>query len=158
MTNPESQEFEQLRRLLALKRHEEPPPGYFHHFSREVTVRIKAGETGETKARNWAERIWAMLETKPAFAGAFGASICAVLVSGLLNSEDSTESASDVLAPGFSHANAFAPSPAVASAESMTVAAPSLSAASDTASLERLFDFQPGRLQTTPVHTWSSNP
>jgi hypothetical protein len=81
--SPESENFEQLRRLLVLKRYEQPPPGYFHHFSREVIVRIKAGDKGESATAawwswegSWLQRAWAAVETRPALAGAFGLAVC----------------------------------------------------------------------------------
>ena len=87
--NQESEEnFEQLRRMLALKRHEQPPPGYFDRFPREVLSRIRAGEKGEVASGGFGQWFWSLLEAKPAFAGAFGVAVCAVLVSGILNSEE----------------------------------------------------------------------
>jgi hypothetical protein len=88
--NGDPENFESLRRLLALKRHESPPPGYFNDFSRRVMARIEAGEQGADSAswRTWLQRVWTALEARPAFAGAFGAAVCAFLVMGLLNSED----------------------------------------------------------------------
>jgi hypothetical protein len=84
--NPESEDFESLRRLLALKRHEQPPPGYFNNFSREVNARLRAGGD-KAGAGAWMQWLWGVLEAKPILAGAFGAGVCAVLISGILNSE-----------------------------------------------------------------------
>jgi hypothetical protein len=93
--NPEQETFEELRRLLVLKRYEQPPPGYFNDFSHQVIARIRAGERiGEHTffARlggnaPWLRRLWSALETKPALAGAFGAGVCGVLLAGVLYSQ-----------------------------------------------------------------------
>jgi hypothetical protein len=93
--SPEQESFEQIRRVLALKRHEIPPPGYFHHFSREVIVRIKAGETGETHVfvgqLSWFKRFWHVLDTKPVWAGALGAAVCGFFVVGAVISSESSD-------------------------------------------------------------------
>src|SRR6266404_6801895 len=93
--NSEQEDFEELRRLLAIKRHEQPPPGYFHEFSRQVIIRIRAGE--KTAAESvferfiaqapWLQRLWAGFEAKPILAGAFGVGVCGLLVIGLVSSE-----------------------------------------------------------------------
>jgi hypothetical protein len=93
----DTENFEPLRRLLALKRHEQPPPGYFHNFSRQVIMRIQFGETGETEGvlerllaeASWLQRIWAAFEAKPVLAGAFGVAICGLLITGLVYSDSS---------------------------------------------------------------------
>jgi hypothetical protein len=87
--NPDSENFDSLRRLLALKRHEQPPPGYFNRFSRDVMARIKAGETGGEMAMElpWIQRVLAMFDVKPIYAGAFGTAVCALLISGVVSSE-----------------------------------------------------------------------
>jgi hypothetical protein len=142
--NPDSQDFDSLRRLLAIKRHEQPPPGYFDRFSRDVMARIKSGDQGEGSAnQGWWQRLWRVLETKPAFAGAFGASVCAFLISGLLNSE---ESGGDGAAnPVVSQANSvFHPVPTMALNESTSSTVETTLAADPVASpsLNSLFDFQ----------------
>jgi hypothetical protein len=93
--NPESENFEQLRRLLVLKRHEQPPPGYFNRFSGLVITRIRAGETGESASAawwswesSWLRRLWASLEAKPVLAGAFGVAVCGFFVAGAIVSEN----------------------------------------------------------------------
>jgi hypothetical protein len=94
--SPIPDDFEQLRRLLALKRHEQPPPGYFHGFSRQVIVRIKAGELGDpVEVAGWSfgggsllQRIWATLDARPVLAGAFGVAVCGFFVVGALLSDN----------------------------------------------------------------------
>ncbi|MGA2863660.1 MAG: hypothetical protein ABSF95_04145 [Verrucomicrobiota bacterium] len=90
--HPEPENFEPLRRLLAWKRHEQPPPGFFDDFSRRVIVRIKTGDLGDEAVgvgqlfweAPWFQRFWTALERKPALAGAFGLSVCGLLLAGII--------------------------------------------------------------------------
>jgi hypothetical protein len=93
--NPERDDFEPLRRLLAVKRHEQPPPGYFDGFSRQVIVRIQAGDRAEGSAFDrlfgeplWLQRLLGAFETKPLVAGSFGLVVCGFLMTGVLLSEN----------------------------------------------------------------------
>ena len=94
--NENTENFERLRRLLKVKRYEQPPPGYFHGFSGEVIARIKLGERGEDSAvierllweAPWLQRIWAAFEAKPVLAGAFGLAMCSMLIWGGIYSEN----------------------------------------------------------------------
>jgi hypothetical protein len=91
----EQENFEKLRRLLAIKRHEQPPPGYFNGFSRQVIARIQAGETENAGSffqrlmgrAPWLQSLWRGFEAKPIVAGAFGVGVCSLLVVGLISSE-----------------------------------------------------------------------
>jgi hypothetical protein len=69
------QEFEKLRKLLALKRHETPPPGYFSSFSGRVTDRILAEQ--ETRPRIW-QQVVTLFRARPAISWSF--SMASVLV------------------------------------------------------------------------------
>jgi len=90
--NLEQDKFESLRRALALKRHEQPPPGFFDHFSRHVLTRIQAGDLGDDAQSmgrwfwqaSWFRNLWLALEGKPALAGAFGLAVCGLLVTGFI--------------------------------------------------------------------------
>ncbi|HEY3930870.1 MAG TPA: hypothetical protein VGM58_00705 [Verrucomicrobiae bacterium] len=98
--NENENNFEPLRRLLALKRHEIPPPGYFNNFSNTVIARIRAGEANMSASiseRLFAEAPWfakvvQAFEFKPAFAGAFASALFLLLVGGIIFAErpDST--------------------------------------------------------------------
>jgi len=71
-------DFEALRRLLALKRHEIPPPGYFEDFSGRVIGRIRAGEG--VRQLPWLLRLLQAFETKPAYPVAFASGLCTLLL------------------------------------------------------------------------------
>ena len=91
-----TENFESLRRLLSLKRHEQPPPGYFNNFSSQVIARIKLGEMGEERSipgsvlweAPWLQRLWAALEAKPIVAGAVAVAVCGLLITGAIYPED----------------------------------------------------------------------
>ncbi len=86
--------FDQLQKLLKLKRHEMPPPGYFNNFSSRVIDRIEvngqqAAVFGEVP---WLRKFFSLLETNPIAAGLFGMSICGLLISGIAYSQYRTPS------------------------------------------------------------------
>jgi hypothetical protein len=112
--NPDSENFDSIRQLLALKRHEVPPPGYFDRFSRDVMARIKVGETGGAVGADfsWFQRLLSMFDVKPVFAGAFGTAVCAFLISGVISSEQTPTLGVAVPHPGGSPLAGNAPMPA----------------------------------------------
>jgi hypothetical protein len=93
--NQETENFEQLRRLLKLKRYEQPPPRYFNEFSQQVIARIRAGERVDDNAiierllweAPWLQRIWAAFEAKPVLAGVLGVAMCGFLITGVIYSD-----------------------------------------------------------------------
>ena len=78
--NPDP-DSELLRRLLALKRHEQPPPKYFLHFSDRVIARIEAEAT--SRNRRWWRFLVPDLDSRPVLAGAYGVVIGGLLVIGV---------------------------------------------------------------------------
>jgi len=89
--NPEPENFDRLKKLLALKRYEQPPPGYFNGFSRQVTTRIRAGQRGGAERMLgeavWLVRVWEVFQNKPVLAGGFGAAICALVIFGIISAD-----------------------------------------------------------------------
>ena len=95
---PDPENFDPLRRLLALKRHEQPPPGYFHHFSGQVIARIRAGERAAPDTAwgllwdaPWLQRLWAALEARPVLAGSVGVACCAALLASVVLFDGNTD-------------------------------------------------------------------
>jgi hypothetical protein len=78
--------FDNLQKLLKLKRHEQPPPGYFNHFSSKVLNRIEREEEKDLDTA-WIRKLLTMLETNPIAAGLFGISVCSLLISGIAYSQ-----------------------------------------------------------------------
>ena len=80
--------FEGLRRLLVLKRYEQPPPGYFDRFPGEVIAQIREYESEASIGPGvpWLGRLWKALEYRAVLPAAFGAAVCSVLALGLIRS------------------------------------------------------------------------
>jgi hypothetical protein len=105
--NAEQENFEQLRKLLAWKRHEAPPPGYFSRFSSNVVDRIKAGEGSKSVDKfelvlmdsPWIQRVFRFLETSQVIVGAWCLAITGLLVTGAI-----CLSRTDSSAPGLANA------------------------------------------------------
>jgi hypothetical protein len=74
--------FDQLRRLLALKRYEAPPPGFFQNFSGKVMARIEAAEL--TVAPSWWQKLGFDFNFKPALVCGLGVVVCGLLSAGVL--------------------------------------------------------------------------
>jgi hypothetical protein len=103
--NENENNFESLKRLLAFKKREIPPPGYFNNFSSQVLSRIRAGEAREpvtAAERLFSEAPWLLkflqiFEAKPAYTGSFALALCLVLVFGIVFAERPDYSASQPL-------------------------------------------------------------
>jgi len=95
--NENENNFETLKQLLNLKRHEVPPPGYFRNFSGQVISRIRAGDAGGPQnftehlqsTAPWLVNFLRIFETKPGLVGAFATSLCLLLVAGVFFAERS---------------------------------------------------------------------
>jgi hypothetical protein len=92
--NPEQENFNDLRRLLALKRHEVPPPGYFDGFSQQVVLRIRGGERADAGSFRewlweapWLQRVWGLIEARPVIAGVVAAVASGLLIAGVISSD-----------------------------------------------------------------------
>ena len=84
--------FDQLLRLLALKKYEQPPVDYFDQLSEEIASRLVA-ETAEPEMLidpipselGWVGKLWALLEARPALVGACGVAASGLVLWGILS-------------------------------------------------------------------------
>ncbi len=105
----ETENFEALRKLLAVKKHEAPPPGYFSHLAGDIRTRLANGEHRQSdwwrdmgEEASWLQRLWATLADRPAFAGAFGMMVCGLVLGGFYFSQKpEVENATATLASSF---------------------------------------------------------
>jgi len=94
--NADHENFDALRRLLKLKRHEQPPPGYFNRLPGQVIARIQAGAAADSHeamdgllwGAPWLRRLLALFEAKPALVGACAAILGAGLIAGFVSLEN----------------------------------------------------------------------
>jgi len=74
-------DFDPLQRLLSLKRHEQPPPGYFSHFSDKVMARIETEGLG--MRGSWWRRLWSGLDARPLLTFGYGGRVVGLLLVGI---------------------------------------------------------------------------
>ena len=77
--DPEHKQTVQVEKLIALKRYEQPPPGYFHLLPERIIHRI---EYGEGRSTFW-ERWWPAFSMRPALAYALGLAVCGTLTAAI---------------------------------------------------------------------------
>lgn len=80
LPNPDD-EVQRLIRLLAVKRHETPPPGFFDSLPNRILVSIRAGT--EMSDRGFWERLWITIVREPMVAGSYAALGLGALVFGV---------------------------------------------------------------------------
>lgn len=78
--DPADDHFESLTKLMALKRYEEPPPGYFDRLPSRIIGRIVHEEEEPT---DWLRSFFGRFEFRPALAGAFGFTLGAFYLLGV---------------------------------------------------------------------------
>ncbi len=100
--NTESNEFDSLRRLLALKRHEAPPPRYFNEFSSQVMARLNQPQANSL---SWWQRLGLDFDLRPALMCGVGVVVCGMLSFGIISAMQIAEP-SAVAMQGDSLANA----------------------------------------------------
>src|ERR1044071_9586095 len=81
----DDQNFDGLRKLLALKRHEIPPPGYFNRLPGRILSRIEAAEPSVQST--WWDWLAARFDARPILACAYGFTISGLLLMGFRLSE-----------------------------------------------------------------------
>ncbi len=91
----QNQDFTALRRLLKLKRYEQPPPRYFNDFSSRVVARLRAEKrAGRIESLDdimsqtqWLQRLWHALGRRPAMAGVLAAAAFGLVVAAVFLTE-----------------------------------------------------------------------
>jgi hypothetical protein len=76
--------FDQLRKLLALKRYEQAPPGYFNNFSGKIIARLAAAEGAPSLS--WWDKLALQFDFKPVLMCGLGVVVCALLSAGVISS------------------------------------------------------------------------
>jgi hypothetical protein len=125
--------FDDLKKLLKLKRHEIPPPGYFNNFSGDVMGRIRAGETGGPASfveqiqsdSPFLATLLSMFHAKPGIIGGLATSVCLLLLMAVLVA-DRSEQMTPSMSPSF--AQSAQPAESAADASQAPAAAPQLAA------------------------------
>ena len=91
-----SDDFSDLRKLLALKRHEQPPPRFFNEFSGRVIERLQTPEV--LPELTWWQRLGFDFDLRPAAVCSLGVIISGLLLFGVISGVQTETSTASGLA------------------------------------------------------------
>ena len=80
------EDFKDVRQLLALKRHEKPPPGYFNYLPDKVAMRLERDDLSDYST--WWQWLVRKLDAQPVLAGAYAFAISGLMLLGFKLSHD----------------------------------------------------------------------
>jgi len=83
--NTEQDKLSELQKVLALKRHEQPPTQFFHKLSGNVIQRLQTPEPPPEPTLR--QRLGLDFDTKPVLVCATGVGVCGLLLLGLISSQ-----------------------------------------------------------------------
>lgn len=81
--NAQPENFDRLKKLLALKRYEQPPPAYFENLSSRIMDRIE--QQREIALLPWWRKL-ALFDLRPAMVCGTGVIVCGLLAAGVITS------------------------------------------------------------------------
>ena len=164
--NDAPENFEQLRNLLALKRHEQPPPGYFNRLPGQIIARLQAEDA--RKHKSFLEKLLAGTFFRPTVAYGFLGVFCALAVTGVVltvTSQNETPMAQPISPASFRVGAASLQDPGTPSAFAPSLSlspvfpngASSTNAIENSDSPNNLFEGLRLRLQSVPVSAPTGN-
>jgi hypothetical protein len=77
--NAEQDNFQALRKLMTLKRHEQPPPGYFDQLPGRIMAKINT----PVETQGFIEQLLTRYILRPAFAFTMGLAVCGMFATGI---------------------------------------------------------------------------
>jgi hypothetical protein len=83
--NSKPDDLNELQKVLALKRHEQPPTQFFRGLSGSVIERLQTGEPSTEPT--WRQKAGLDFDAKPVLVCATGVGVCGLLLLGLISSQ-----------------------------------------------------------------------
>lgn len=99
--NSDSENFEALRKLMAIKRHETPPPGYFDRLPDKIAHRL----VHEGGSPGFWDKVLAGLSFRPSFAYSFALAAFGALTFSVISTIKGQPQASGQTSPDFAWRN-----------------------------------------------------
>ncbi len=117
--NPKPDDFDKVQKLLALKRHEQPPRRFFSEFSEHVIARLDSPVP--PRPDHWWQRFGLDFDLQPPLVCALGVVVCGLLLVGIITSLDHEEPSLLIVRPVNANALVLTPPGSAAAAPVITL-------------------------------------